>query len=362
VAIQKYDPLWNGLGYVWVSKTKVFEGSPTLIFSQDNYYVAYVSSAKGNKDIYVKKYDINLNLIDTKQLTNSSIDEDSPSLIALGDNFFMAYQSMATVLDSGGDIFLTRFDKNWIPIQTEQVTDQKSYQNNPSLTYAGDAFYLAYVSGEKGNMDVFLKKLDRNLSFIETKRLTNDLKDQDYPSLKWINGQFMLLYASNKTKNFDVYLNRYLRDWKLIDSKVIVADPGDQTASSMIFNAIDGMYWFAYSSKDATTQQIFVKPLKLSSPLKNCDIITDISATKAGNPFTMTIKFYNNYGELFDPTEISFGVSPLDAIRQGDRLQRVSAGTFVLKSVFGKPGTKTFRIGGNIDGCKYSREINVKAV
>jgi hypothetical protein len=33
----------------------------------------------------------------------------------------------------------------------------------------------------------------------------------------------------------------------------------------MVFSSADGMYWVAYSSKDATGQNIYVKPLKLTS-------------------------------------------------------------------------------------------------
>ncbi|HSD57157.1 MAG TPA: hypothetical protein VLB04_03165, partial [Methanotrichaceae archaeon] len=364
VAMQKLDPFWNKLKSVWVASSKAYENSPSLTFAGGYYYLAYVSAEKGNRDIYVKKYDANLNLVETKQLTSSLTDQDSPSLIAVGSDFYLAYQSWDSGPDSGGDIFLTRFDQKWTPLLTVEVTDQKSYQDRPSLAFAGGNFYVAYVSRETGNLDIFLKRFDGNLNFLETKRMTTDSSDQDYPSLKWINGQFMLLYATKKPGNYDIVLDRFLRDWKPIDSTVAVAGPGDQTASSMAFSPLDGMYWVAYASKDASGQNIYVKPLRLAMPsvLKPCDIVISFSATRANAPYLLTARFFNSYGELADPVDVSFGWSPQDAARPNDRLQRASLGTYQLTSVFGAAGDKSFRVGANIDGCISAKTATVKVV
>jgi hypothetical protein len=280
----------------------------------------------------------------------------------VGNSFYLAYQSWDTGTDQGGDIFLTRYDQNWKPLATAQLTDQRSYQDRPSLAYAEGSIYLAYVSRETGNLDIFQKRLDGNLKVLETRRIASDRSDQDYPSLKWLNGQFMLLYASKKTGNYEIMLDRYLRDGKPIDSTVAVAALGDQTASSLAFSTVDGMYWVAYASRDASGQNIYVKPLKLASPgsLKPCDIVTSFGATRAGSPYTLTVKFYNNYGALVDPTDLTFAWSPQDAARQGDQLQRISTGTFQLRSVFGAKGDKSFRIGANIDGCISAKTVAVK--
>ncbi|MCX6668407.1 MAG: SpaA isopeptide-forming pilin-related protein, partial [Methanothrix sp.] len=362
VVLQKFDPAWNRQKSVWVASSKANESAPALASSGGYYYVAYVSTETGSRDIFVKRYDSTLKLLDARRLTNSPTNQDSPSLIAGGNNFYLAYQSWDTGTDQGGDIFLTRYDQNWKPLATAQLTDQRSYQDRPSLAYAEGSIYLAYVSRETGNLDIFQKRLDGNLKVLETRRIASDRSDQDYPSLKWLNGQFMLLYASKKTGNYEIMLDRYLRDGKPIDSTVAVAALGDQTASSLAFSTVDGMYWVAYASRDASGQNIYVKPLKLASPgsLQPCDIVTSFGATRAGSPYTLTVKFYNNYGALADPTDLTFAWSPQDAARQGDQLQRISTGTFQLRSVFGAKGDKSFRIGANIDGCISAKTVAVK--
>jgi len=363
IALQKFDPAWSKLKNLWVSSAKAYEDSPSLIYSQGYYYLAYVSAEKGSRDIFVKKYDGLLNLVDTKQLTSSPTNQDSPSLIAAGGDFYLAYQSWDTGSDSGGDLFITRFDPNWKALMTVQATDQKSYQDRPSLAFAGGNFYLAYVSRETGNSDIFLQKFDGALNFLEKKRLTVDSSDQDFPRLKWLNGQFMLLYATKKAGNYDLVLERFLQDWKPVDSTTVVAGPGDQTASSMTYSNLDGMYWVTYASKDSQGQNIFTKPLKLALPagLKSCDIALSFSSTKAGSPYVLTARFYNNYGQLTDPTDLALSWSPQDAARSGDKLKRASAGTYQLASVFGAPGDKSFRLSANIDGCIAVKTANVKA-
>ena len=364
VAMQKLDTNWNKQKSIWVANSKANESAPSLISAGGYYYVAYASAEKGNRDIFVKKFDGSLKLLDTKQLTASPANEDSPSLIAVGSNFLLAYQSWSTGIDSGGDIFLNKYDLNWKLLGTEQLTDQKSYQDRPSLAYAEGNFYVAYVSRETGNLDIFQKKLDGNLEILETRKLTLDKSDQDYPSLKWMNGQFMLLYATKKTGGYEIMLDRYLRDGKSIDSSVVVAAPSDQTSSSLAYSSLDGKYWVAYTSNDAAGRNIYVKSLKLANPgtIKPCDITASFSATKAASPYVLTLKFYNNYGELWDPDDLSISWNPQDAASQKDKLQQISVGTYQLKSVFGAKGDKSFKIGATIDGCLSAKIVPVKVV
>jgi hypothetical protein len=242
-----------------------YQNSPSVVFSRGNYYVAYVSNETGNMNIFLKKFDANLNLIDTKQLTDSPADQDSPSLIQVGDEFLLAYQSWDTGSDNGGDIFISRFDQNWNLIDRVQVTDLKSYQDHPSITFDGVNFYAAYVSRETGSLEVFVKTFDENMNYLDTRQITTDTTDQDYPSLNYTNGLFNLLYSSNKGGNYDVYLNRFDSSWKPIDSTDAVTALGDLTSAAFAYNSSDGLYWLAYVSKDVEGQNIYVKSLKLPS-------------------------------------------------------------------------------------------------
>jgi protocatechuate 3,4-dioxygenase beta subunit len=363
IYLQRFVPSWNQLQSTWAANDTVYEGSPSVIFANVYYYVAYASKQNGVLNIFLKRFDADLNYIDTIQLTDSATDQDSPSILHVGNEFFMAYQSWDTGSQNGGDIFITRFDQNWNPIANIQVTNLISYQDHPSIVFASGNFYVAYTSNETGNKNIFVKRYDPNLNLLDTRRMTYDGSDHDYPSLNWINGVFLLLYDSNKAGTYDVYLDRYLRDWTPVDNAVTVAEPGDQTSSSMAYSTADGLYWVAYASVDSQGQNIYAKPLDLAMPsqLKPCDIVPSFSSTRANSQYTLTLQFYNNYGELADPLDLSFN-PPQDSARPTDQLQRVSLGTYQFSSVFGAPGDKSFRIGANIDGCISAKIVPVKVV
>jgi hypothetical protein len=73
----------------------------------------------------------------------------------------------------------------------------------------------------------------------------------------------------------------------------------------------------------------------------------------------MTLRFYNNYGELTDPTSLKMTWSPQDAARQGSTLSRISTGMYRMRSTFGAPGEKSFRITAMIDGSQLDKTIRV---
>ena len=265
IFLQKFDPLWSSTGNVWATNDTAYQNSPSVIFSGGNYYVAYVSNETGNMNIFLKKFDANLNLIGTMQLTDSPVDQDSPSLIQMGNEFYLAYQSWDTGSDNGGDIFVSRFDSNWNLVDRVQVTDLKTYQDHPSITFDGANFYVAYVSRETGNLEIFVKRFDENLNYLDTRQITTDTSDQDYPSLNYTSGAFNLLYSSKKGANYDVYINRFDSNWKPIDSTDALTATGVMTSATFAYSPTDGLYWLAYVSKDVEGQNMFVKSLKLPS-------------------------------------------------------------------------------------------------
>jgi len=361
VYLQTYDRLWNGLKGTWVASDISYQDSPSLIYSSDGYYyVAYVSRETGNLDIFVKKFDQDLTLVDTRQLTTSPADQDSPSLQMLGDEFYLAYQSWESGPGNGGDIFVTRFDDTWRPISTVQVTRDRSYQDRPSLITAGGRLYLAFVSEETGNLDIFVQEMDPGLILLDKKQITSDSSSQDMPYLAWINGEFVLLYSSNQAGDLDIYMERFYRDWKPIDNQALMPSAGLQMWPSVAYSRSDGLYWVSFVSSDGSGRNIYALPVKLASPLQPCQALMSISATRSNQPYTLDVRFYNNYGELADPSSLGLSWSPADAATTGSTLNKVSTGRYQLRSRFGAAGDKTFKLTATIDGCYCDSTLKAK--
>jgi|GEM_PF-1216156 len=360
IRLQKFGPSWTAIKSIWAANNNAYQDSPSVLFAGGSYYLAYMSEEKGNMDIFVSKYDPDLNLVEAHQLTTDLTDQESPSLISVGNQFFLAYQSR----DSGqsGNIYVTQFDQSWTPIRTVQVTNVNADLERPSIVFARGSFYVAYASGQGGNMDVYVRSLDANLSPGETKKMTTGPADHDYPSLNWVNGQFILLYSTLNNGGYDLYMDRFYRDWTPIESTAVVTDLSDQTWATLMYSPPDRTYWLGYTASDQEGQNIFVMPLQPTTTLKDCDIVVTFSATRAGAPYVLTARFYNNYGELTDPADLGISWNPQDAaaLTPGSGMKRVSLGTYQFSSTFGSAGDKSFRIVASIDGCLALKTATAK--
>jgi hypothetical protein len=118
-----------------------------------------------------------------RKVTSGGVLKDRPSLVYTGDGYLMAYQSWETGLTFAGDIRIQRFDPFWNSLSAIWATNNKAYQDSPSVLFSGGNYYVAYVSEESGNLDIYVSKYDANLKFIETKKLTTSQTNQDSPSL-----------------------------------------------------------------------------------------------------------------------------------------------------------------------------------
>jgi len=362
IFLKRFDSGWNQLQKARATSDTAYQDTPSVIFSDGYYYVAYVSDETGNWDIFMKKYDEDLNLIDTRRLTTSPADQDRPSLVRAGSDFYLAYQSWETGSSFGGDIFIERFNSAWTSMRKVRATTETSYQDRPSLAYSADEdrLYVAYTSEEFGNRDVFVKKYDRNLNSLEKKRITTSSSSQDYPSLIVQNGEFDLVYSSREGVSYDLYLERFSPGWSLIEKVPVTGTSADEIWPSLIYSPFDGLLWVAYVLQDGAGGDIFVQPARSMDSMAACWAAMDFSATGAYSPYTLTVKFYGPAGQLADPTNLRLTWNPADAVLTSSTLRKVSTGTYQLDSRFGSAGLKTFTVSSTVAGCSAESMVTVQ--
>jgi len=361
IFLKKFDLGWRQIDKVQATGDPAYQDTPSAIYADGYYYVAYVSDEMGSWDIFVKKYDEDLFLIETRRLTTSSEDQDSPSLIKVGGDFYLAYQSWEEGPVFGGDIFIERFNSAWTPTQKVRVTAETSYQDRPSIARGDDdRIYIAYTSEESGNLDVFVKKYDRNLNPLDKRRVTSDPSAQDYPSLVWQNGEFDLVYSSDEGGSYDLYLERFNPGWSLIDRSRVTGTPGDEVWPALSFSPSDGFVWVAYVLQEGAASDIFVQPVQPLEGMPSCWAAMDFNANSAYGPYTLTVRFYGPTGALADPSSLRLTWSPADAVLTRSTLRRVSTGTYVLDSRFGSAGLKTFTVSSTFAGCGAESAVMVQ--
>jgi len=170
----------------------------------------------------------------------------------------------------------------------------------------------------------------------------------------------VLLYSSNQAGDLDIYMERFYRDWKPIEGQVLEDQAGYQLWPSVVYDRHEKLYWLAYASRDDQGRNVYAFPMALSSTLQPCQALMSISATRSNQPYTLDVRFYNNYGELADPSSLGLSWSPADAATTGSTLNKVSTGRYQLRSRFGAAGDKTFKLTATIDGCYCDSTLKAK--
>ncbi|MFQ6063453.1 MAG: PGF-pre-PGF domain-containing protein, partial [Methanosarcinales archaeon] len=133
--------------------------------------------------------------------------QEQPSLIFAENYFYVAYNSNEK---GNNDIFIKKYDFNWNLIKKKQITTGNGSQWAPSIEFANNHLYVAYDSAETGNSEVFIKIYDQDLNYIDKKQITNNEKsEEEYPSLCKHNNILYIAYASDESGDSEIFLERY---------------------------------------------------------------------------------------------------------------------------------------------------------
>ena len=255
IFVKKFNPDWNEVKKIQITNDQSYQDSPSLVFANNKYDVVYASNETGNWDIFVKQYDLNWNYVKKIQLTTLSSTQDLPSVIYANNNFYVAYQSWETGYSYHGDIFVKKFDSNWNYISKIQVTSRTSYQDRPSLLFANNHYYVAYMSEETGDLDIFVKEYDSNWNYLQKRQITSESSSQSFPSLVFADNKYALAYASNELGNLDIFVKHYDSSWNFLKKIQSTDKTSHQRRPSLVF--ADNDFYVAYVSDETGDWDIF---------------------------------------------------------------------------------------------------------
>jgi len=269
IFVEVFDLAWNSLKKVRVTSETSYQDSPCLVYDGTYLYVVYISDETGPYNIFVQMYDAGLHFVHKKQITEMYYPQDRPSALLVGEHFYMAYQSWETGEAYGGDIFVEVFDLAWNSLKKVRVTSETSYQDSPSICYANQSIYVAYVSSETGYGDIFVKQYDLYLETELKFRLTAEPCDHDLPSLNTIITEtyqgFSLACQSwelGEASNGDIFVSHFDKVFRQHDKIHITRDKYYQDSPSITSETMHRPAYVAYVSNETGNWNIFVSRIE----------------------------------------------------------------------------------------------------
>ena len=201
VALKEYD---SNLNYISGSKRYLTtlssrQDMPFLLYNDRYFYLAYQSWERGNiyhGDIYIKKFSPNWKMIKKVRVTDETSSQDRPSLIYANGYFYVAYFSAE---NRYYDIFVKRLDP-YLNLDSwkKQITSKSSYQSYPSLKYVNNEYAIAYASTETGTLGIYMKTYDSNWNFIEKTSVVDDSSAYERrPSMTYAQNNYWIAYVHN---------------------------------------------------------------------------------------------------------------------------------------------------------------------
>ncbi|RJS73754.1 hypothetical protein CW714_02620 [Methanophagales archaeon] len=183
----------------YLTTLQSLQDMPSLFYKDGYFYLAYQSWETGSSyqgDIYVKKFDSNWNQIKKVRVTSETSHQDRPSIMYGNGYLYVAYFSKET---GNYDIFVKRLDTNLnLDSWKKQVTSESSSQSYPSLKFENNEFTIAYASNEGGTLGIFMKKYDSNWNFIEKTKVVDDSSAHERrPSMTYAQNDYWIAYVHN---------------------------------------------------------------------------------------------------------------------------------------------------------------------
>lgn len=248
------------------NETGSFQEQPCVIFADDHFYVAYQSNKTGNYDIFIRKYDSNWISFTEEQITTNQSNQFSPSIVFADKYLYTAYYSYEI---GNFDIFVRKYDSDLNPMgKKKQITKDGSYQVFPSIAFVKDYLYIAYGSNETGDYDIYVEKYDLNLTLVGEgkKRITFEKNNQKAPSITFEDSCFYTAYCTFEDgidwniaiKKYGLGQDRNERCINLDHRKSHIDSlDGNQAYPSIVF--VDNSSYITYTSKEDQKLYIFVK-------------------------------------------------------------------------------------------------------
>jgi hypothetical protein len=257
--------------------------APQVVWSGTEYGVAWQDNRDGNEEIYFALLDANGSSITGDiRITNDSANSSTPSLVWTGNQYGIAWQDSR---DGNSEIYFVRLDSDGNRIGSDlRITDDPGTSTSPSLVWHADAFQygLVWQDDRSGDDEIWLALISVTGAKVGPDvRVTNHAGTSAAPSLVPTDSGFGVAWQDDREGNDEIYFTQLNDAGSNIGPNLrVTADPAGSTRPALIWT--ESRYAIAWEDNRNGNEEIYFAQLDSHGDKIGSDIrVTNDPATSA---------------------------------------------------------------------------------
>jgi hypothetical protein len=294
----RLDSSGNKIGSdVRITNDSLYSFNPSLVWTGNNYGIAWQDFKEGNYEIYFVRLDSSGNKIGSDvRVTNNGYSSDVPFLIWTGSDYSIIWEDQRNVNE---EIYFARLDSSGNKIGPDvRVTNDSAISHDPTLAWSGSEYGISWEDSrnEYPNYEIYFARLDSSGNKIGSDvRITNDSSFSGYPFLVWTGSEYGVSWYDERDGNEEIYFARIDSSGNKIgsDTRITYYSSGSYNPVLAWTGSEYGVSWF--DDRDGNWEIYFA--------------ILDSSGNKIGSDVRITNDSLYSYNPSLVWTGTEYGVS-----------------------------------------------------
>jgi hypothetical protein len=252
--------------------------APSMVWNGVSLAVAWMDQRDGNLEIYFQRFRLDGSAIGVPmRVTDAPGGSQEPSLTWTGTEYGLAWLD---VRDGNPEIYFARLDPDGA-VRGEQVrlTNAAGSSLGPSLVWTGSQWGVAWYDQRAGaNAEIYFELIDPAVGPQGEVRVTMDAFDTAAPSLAWTGTEYGIAWSDERVPgNYEIYFTRLAPNGERLSIEDVRVTNAAQLSQgpSLVWSGTE--YGVAWEDGRDTGQEIFfarldalgarIGPEELVSPL-----------------------------------------------------------------------------------------------
>ena len=181
---------------------------PSVAWTGNEYGVAWRDSRHLSTEIFFALISAaGVKLTADSRITSATGASSMPALVWTGTEFGVAW---VDARDGNSEIYFNRIDMAGAPVGTDvRITSNAGFSGQPDLNWTGAEYAVVWTDDRDGNREIYFNRADETgLVAGSDVRVTTSGGVSEQPSLSWQGGSYGLAWTDERDGNREIYFNR----------------------------------------------------------------------------------------------------------------------------------------------------------